>query len=226
MNLPEFRTWIFDCDGVILDSNSLKSDAFYEVTRKFGEGPARDFVQYHKTKGGVSRYEKFRYFFEHILMREEYEKDLAAVLDEYGKRVRSGLLEAPVTPGLTGFLQLLPADAMKIVVTGGDEREIREVLEKRDLNGMFDRVYGSPMSKADIVERGIRNGLIRPPVAYIGDSRLDYEIADGNGFAFIFLSGFSEFAGWESYFRDKPRVLEVRTFEDLIRQFNAQPVSG
>ena len=37
INLKKYKTLVFDCDGVILDSNRIKTEAFYRTTQKYGE---------------------------------------------------------------------------------------------------------------------------------------------------------------------------------------------
>ena len=57
-----YKTMIFDCDGVLLDSNSAKSDAFYKVALPYGDNCARELLNFHKKNGGISRNKKFDYF--------------------------------------------------------------------------------------------------------------------------------------------------------------------
>ena len=64
MELSKYKTWFFDCDGVLLDSNQLKSDAYYQVGLPYGKENAQALVEYNKRLGGVTRFEKFKYFFE------------------------------------------------------------------------------------------------------------------------------------------------------------------
>ena len=52
----------FDFDGVIAESVSAKTDAFEEMYLPYGKDIAAKVVEYHKLHGGVSRYEKFKYF--------------------------------------------------------------------------------------------------------------------------------------------------------------------
>ena len=63
-NIYNYDFFIFDCDGVILESNKLKSDAFSEALPNEPSHLVEEFISYHKNNGGVSRYEKFKYYFE------------------------------------------------------------------------------------------------------------------------------------------------------------------
>jgi len=62
LDLLKYDYLIFDCDGVILDSNRLKSQAFADALLDEPPERIKAFVRYHKQHGGISRYEKFRYF--------------------------------------------------------------------------------------------------------------------------------------------------------------------
>jgi phosphoglycolate phosphatase-like HAD superfamily hydrolase len=68
--LNQYKTIIFDCDGVVLNSNKIKTNAFYEVAKHFGHGAAKKLVDYHVRNGGISRYAKFQYFFKELIKHE------------------------------------------------------------------------------------------------------------------------------------------------------------
>ena len=62
IELSKYQTLIFDCDGVLLNSNKIKTEAFYEVTKPYGDEAAQTLKNYHILNGGVSRYQKFDFF--------------------------------------------------------------------------------------------------------------------------------------------------------------------
>ena len=57
----------FDFDGVILDSVDVKTKAFGKMFEAYGSDVQKEVVQYHLENCGVSRFEKFRYYYENIL---------------------------------------------------------------------------------------------------------------------------------------------------------------
>ncbi|MDX1757946.1 MAG: HAD family hydrolase, partial [Marinobacter sp.] len=67
MSLSRYASWVFDCDGVILNSNRVKTEAFYQAALPYGESAARALVEYHVNNGGISRYAKFERFLTTIL---------------------------------------------------------------------------------------------------------------------------------------------------------------
>ena len=72
VDLSHYNSIIFDCDGVILNSNTVKSDSFYSSALPFGEKAADLLLRYHLENGGVSRYVKFRYLISDIAPCMDY----------------------------------------------------------------------------------------------------------------------------------------------------------
>ena len=63
IDLKKYQVCIFDCDGVILDSNKIKTNAFKQALKDEPRDKIEQLVKYHKENGGVSRYKKFEYFY-------------------------------------------------------------------------------------------------------------------------------------------------------------------
>ena len=53
MKIQDYKTIVFDCDGVILNSNKVKSDAFRKVAKNYGEDEAKKLVSYNKKNGAI-----------------------------------------------------------------------------------------------------------------------------------------------------------------------------
>ncbi|MDP2247466.1 MAG: HAD family hydrolase, partial [Nitrosomonadales bacterium] len=49
MDISQYKTIVFDCDGVILDSNQLKTQAYFDTAIDFGanEQQAKALMDYH-----------------------------------------------------------------------------------------------------------------------------------------------------------------------------------
>lgn len=198
--LPEYRTLVFDCDGVVLNSNQVKTEAFYQAALPYGEAAAQALVDYHVANGGVSRYRKFEYLIGELLALPESLELLDALLKRYAALVYVGLRSCAVAPGLHALRERLP-DANWLIVSGGDQLELREVFVERGLAPLFDGgIYGSPDAKDLILARELARGNIRTPALFLGDSRFDHKCATAAGLDFVFLSGWSEFTGWAEYF--------------------------
>jgi phosphoglycolate phosphatase-like HAD superfamily hydrolase len=168
--LKSYSTIIWDCDGVILNSNKIKTIAFRSVTLPFGEPASLALVDFHIQNGGMSRYAKFEYFVDSIL--PSYAPDvvvgdklqfLHGLLLQFANEVKAGLLKCEVAPGLNELRQSM-SGIRWLVVSGGDQTELREVFEHRGISHYFDGgIYGSPTDKHDIVTELLKSNQIQLP---------------------------------------------------------------
>ena len=51
-----YSNFLFDCDGVLLNSNSIKSQGFLYAAAEYGQEKAQELLAFHKLNGGISRY--------------------------------------------------------------------------------------------------------------------------------------------------------------------------
>ncbi len=202
MNLAQYRTLVFDCDGVVLDSNRVKTEAFYTAALPYGESHAQALVTYHTQHGGISRYAKFEKFLRDIVGGPVDDVATRELLESYAAEVRQGLLQCRIAEGLELLRKATP-HARWMLLSGGDQAELRDVFSQRGIASWFDLgIYGSPESKDDILSREIANGALELPTLFFGDSRYDHQAATRAGLDFVFVSGWTEFEGWQDYCRE------------------------
>ena len=199
--ISEYQTLVFDCDGVVLNSNKIKTQAFYEATKHFGHEPAQALVDYHVQNGGISRYAKFEYFITKILKQHLDESLNQDLLQRFAQAVKEGLMTCEMAEGLEA-LREKTKHANWLIVSGGDQDELREVFAARGLDKYFDGgIFGSPDTKDIILEREMVNNNVLQNALFLGDSKYDFKAADKAGLDFIFISEWSEFNNWESFTR-------------------------
>lgn len=209
-----YRTFLFDCDGVIMDSNDIKTRAFYELAVIHGEDVARQLVSYHKKNGGVSRFRKLEYLYREILCRQNCDNDIADAVARYGEIVRQKLMTCSLTKACKDFLRWLPTGAPKFVISGGLENELKDVFKKRGLTRYFDGIFGSPRPKEKIVHQLIEGGGLIKPAVFFGDTCYDHQIAQHFGLDFVFLYGYSEVEDPDEFLRANDML--VQDFSCLI----------
>lgn len=200
-SISHYTTLVFDCDGVVLNSNKVKTEAFYQAALPYGEAAAQALVNYHVANGGVSRYKKFAYFLEHIApsYTQQRSPGLEALLQDYAGYVREGLLSCEITPGLEVLRQQMPK-ARWLIVSGGDQAELREVFASRGIADLFEGgIFGSPDTKDEILTRELTSGNLQQPALFLGDSKYDCQAASAAGLDFVFLSGWSEVSDWQAW---------------------------
>jgi phosphoglycolate phosphatase-like HAD superfamily hydrolase len=201
-----YRQLIFDCDGVIVDSNGVKEAnirAAAESVCKTAE--AARFVAYFVANNGLPRDTKIARFFPDPDVRR-------AVLSRYNELNAASVPFVEPEPAACRFLKRCAGEGVPLyLVSGGDEPEVRELLENAGIAGFFEKILGGPSSKVEHLEH---LGLAGP-TCYFGDSRYDHEVASRFGFDFVFLSRYSQFSEWREYFSGRPEVRVVPDFRSL-----------
>jgi phosphoglycolate phosphatase-like HAD superfamily hydrolase len=199
----QYKTYVFDCDGVLLNSNFIKTKAFHAVGLQYGIAAADSLVEYHVKNGGISRYKKFEYFVNNILDKEPKRIEIDRLLKEFGDIVCRELMRCQMVEGLID-LKSQTRDGKWMVVSGGDQKELRSIFKSRNIKDLFDGgVFGSPDSKKEILAREISLGNILKPAVFLGDTMHDYEVAISFEFDFIFIFEWSEFVSWKDFFKGK-----------------------
>lgn len=192
--------FIFDCDGVILDSNTLKSTAFADSLPDESPELVKLFVEYHKQHGGISRYKKFEHYFKDIQNYPDADNKISEALILFASIVKKGLIECDYVPGILKFLEnIATSEKPMFVVSGSDEIELQEVFLSRHILKYFKEVYGSPSSKIENTSKVIEEIGFHKKGCFFGDSRSDYEAAKKFSLDFIYVSQFSEWEEGDKY---------------------------
>ncbi len=201
LNLTQYQSIVFDCDGVILNSNSVKTNAYFRTAKNLGatNAQAQALVDYHISLGGISRYHKFDYYLREILTQPVTEAAIQALLNTFSASLAAGLIECDIAEGLYELKKATP-QANWMIVSGGDQQEIRDLFAKRNIAQLFDGgLFGSPDNKDEVLAREKKTGNISFPALFLGDSKYDYEAAVAAGLDFVFLSGWTEVPNWQTY---------------------------
>lgn len=215
LDLSKYKCAIFDCDGVILQSNEMKSAAFAQALVHEPEDLVVEFVKYHKENGGISRYVKFDYYFNNIKSEKNNQEKVEKALSLYADIVFKQLKMVDYVPGVIPMVKHLNERGIPCyVVSGGDQQELRDVFAYRRIDHLFVDIFGSPVTKNDHVALLMQSNLVDVPAVFFGDSRSDMVAASDNGIEFCYVSQFSE---WKTHrdMVDHPFDAIIYNFEDM-----------
>ncbi len=205
---PDLQFCVFDCDGVILQSNKIKVDSFRAALEGNPTDSIDAFIDYHKINGGISRYVKFEHYFTSINPTPNKEGRVKEALNKYAHIVESNLNTCPTIPGVEDILEYLKSKNIRCYVnSGGDQAELNRVFKERDLTPFFVEVLGSPKTKEENMDFILEKENSDKGI-FFGDSLSDFKAAQYSKLNFIFI-------GHESEWRDVSDYQETNSFNSF-----------
>jgi phosphoglycolate phosphatase-like HAD superfamily hydrolase len=184
---------LLDCDGVLLDSNRLKTAAFDAVLRDYPRPAVSGFLDFQVTAFGLSRYRLMDMFFAHYLKRPPLSGEKEDLLAGFSSYCIAGYRDCGFTDGALDALEAIRAAGLPMfVVSGSDERELKDVLAGKTVIQYFDAVYGSPASKDENIGK-VGNQLAgrNLSMVFVGDARADFEASRICGCEFLYMGTWS-----------------------------------
>lgn len=159
---------IFDFDGVILNSHNIKTNAFFEIFKEFGNIKAKQAQKYHLKNIGLSRFKKFKYIIKNILKDETIgSKYLNKKFQDYCfKKIKS----LKINSDLKYFLKKYNKKYDMFISTATPQDDIIKILKEKKIIHLFKKIYGSPKKKYEhinLIKRKLKKRI------FIGDSKED-----------------------------------------------------
>lgn len=208
MKTARWQAIIFDFDGVVVESGDIKTQAFGNLYRAYGETVMTAVMQYHSANGGMSRYQKFHYFQRHLLKKPPLTVEEEQQLDRlFSELVVEAVIASEPVPGAAELIRKEAARIPLFIASGTPEAELSTIVMRRGLASYFTAVRGSPTPKQTLIADILSSHALSPErVLMIGDALIDYQSAQMNKIAFL---------GRVRPGDDNPFPAEVDTLPDL-----------
>ena len=179
------RVLVLDFDGVVVESNDVKTQAFREVFARFPEH-CEAMMAYHRDHVSASRFAKF----DHLLQRLGRSGDTALAAElasEFSRRTLERMLAVPYVNGAEAFLRDIAPRLPVYLASVTPEEDLALILERRGLRRWFRGVYGCPpWTKADAIQDVLRRESCASHEALlVGDSAGDQRAAAQTGVEFV-----------------------------------------
>ena len=206
----------FDFDGVILDSVDCKTRAFEDMYMQYGQEIANQVKKYHLENGGVSRFEKFRYWHKKHLGIEITNEQLNNLSEEFSSRVIDQVVKSGEIKGSLDFIKKNYQKYRFWIITGTPTTEMNQVADKIGITSYFIGIYGSPEKKKYWVDHLLKKHQLHPnETLFLGDATTDFEAAQFGKLHFVLREAPYNI----DLFKDiqTPRF---KTFEDLNNILN------
>lgn len=177
----------FDFDGVILDSMGVRDYGFKKIFEKYDiNSNIEEFLDYHRTNGGLSRFHKIKYFFKTYLNEEISEEKVLELANDFSEIMRKELTNKKYLIDETvDFIKNNYQKYNMYIVSGSEQNELRYLCKELELESYFKIILGSPIHKNDLVKNILKEeNLDSKECILIGDSINDYEAAIANSIDF------------------------------------------
>lgn len=178
---------IFDFDGVIIDSMHIRDYGFRKIFRNYPKEKVEKLIRYHRLNGGLSRFDKIKYFYNTILEEEISDDKLYKYTEEFSIIMKDKLISEDIL--IHDSIKFISKNYNRYnfhIASGSEENELNYICNKLNISSYFKSIYGSPMNKVDIVKKIINeNNYKNEYTILIGDSINDYEASLKNKIRFI-----------------------------------------
>ena len=187
--MPKYRIFIFDCDGVILDSNYFKIDAMRNalIRNNFTNIEVNASINYFKNNFGNSREHHVNEFLKNHKKNDIESSTLAKkIIHDYSHQVKEMYMDCDLTDGFDFIFQNF-GSFKKYIASGSNEQELKLVFQRRKLDKYFVGIYGSPQTKTNNIGNIIHQNqdVSKDEIVMIGDSVSDYQSACKENIGFL-----------------------------------------
>lgn len=177
---------IFDFDGVILDSVAIKTEGYKLLFKNFDKKVIEKILMYHKNNGGISRYEKIKYFFNELLKQTISEKNVQSYANKYSVITKEKLSNPHyLIKDTVDFINMNHQKYNMHIASGADEDDLRYICNTLELTQFFKSINGSPIKKNQIIYNILnQNNYLKKETILVGDSINDFDAAKANDIGF------------------------------------------
>ena len=187
MRKNKLQAIFWDFDGVLMNSNKVRDIGFLEVLKEFPQDQVDALMLFHQQNGGLSRYVKFRYFFEEIRGESITDEAILVWAERFSILMKQFLTDRELLIKETlDFVQSYHQKIPMHVVSGSDQGELRYLCRSMGIDHYFKSIHGSPKPKSQWVGELISEyDYVPSSCILIGDSINDFEAAKDNGLEFM-----------------------------------------
>lgn len=183
--LDSLRVLILDFDGVVIESNAVKTQAFEKVFARFPEH-SETMMAFHREYVSVSRFAKFDHLAK-LMGRADDAVLKADIAADFSRYALEGIIAVPLVAGAEAFLQWAKDKLPVYLASVTPEPELKLILAERGLAHWFHDVYGCPpWTKPNAIRDVLLKNNVKPGSALlIGDSAGDQRAALETGVRFL-----------------------------------------
>jgi len=183
----KLKNILWDFDGVIFDSMHIKGAGFKELFKGYNPEYIEELLNYHFENGGISRFEKIKYFYEKILNKKIGKDKIKKLANKFSEIIKDKLYNKNnlIKDSIT-FIKNNYKNFNFHIVSGAEHNELNNLCEFLGINEYFITINGSPTKKSVIIKNIFKKyNYKRDEIIFIGDSITDYNVSKKCGISFF-----------------------------------------
>lgn len=183
----KITTIFWDFDGVLMNSNAVRDKGFELVLADYPKNQVQQLMEFHQANGGLSRYVKFRYFFEEVRGEKVTDEEVQVWANKFSEIMLANLINEDLLIKETNdFVKANYQNYKMHIVSGSDGNELRKICKGVGIDKYFKTIEGSPTPKNQLVSNLLdKYQYDKEDTCLIGDSFNDYEAAINNEITFF-----------------------------------------
>lgn len=210
---------VFDFDGVILNTNQLKYDAFFDIFSFEDKDIVSNIL--------INYRENTRYkIIQHILLSkknisEEFpglKKMIYKYTDKYIYYINQRINKVVEIPGSSKSLEILQKRYLLFLNSTTPLNHLSVIVKLKNMDKYFTQIYGSPNLKVENFRHIMKKYLLKEDeFVFIGDSKSDLNAAKEIGCPFIGITNkFNDFSELDKF----PVSKDLNNIPTLVDKFN------
>lgn len=190
---------VFDFDGVLVDSNAVKRDAYFEIFAHRGEAVRGVIERALVEEGDGDRFETIGVILRRLGGEEAVLPVREGAIARYAERYNDLCEEHAATcrevPGASGALDELSRVLPLYVNSATPEEPLRRIVRRRGWEPHFRAVLGRPLTKEENLRRiFLETGVSPRRALFVGDGKRDVAAARELGCPFLAVrNAFNDF---------------------------------
>ena len=184
--MTKIRTIVLDFDGVLVESEEAKLNAFEDLFTLYPAYQSAMMV-FHLTNYSLPRMAKFEHCVYNLMERPGDFKAVKTMAQQFSEMVMHRVISCPDVRGAREFLHEFFGQVPLYISSVTPDSELKSIIRARGIESFFVEVFGDPpWKKSDAIQTIIkRERLSVSEIIFVGDSAADYRTAVEAGVEFV-----------------------------------------
>lgn len=175
-SFSKYKAIVLDFDGVLVDSNLIKSGTFYDIW-PIGSSNLKSIVD-DVLAGPGDRYSYIKEIHHKLSKSFDLNQDPTFYINQYTEMVKSKILKSGLKPDVPAFFNAY-GDKLLFINSMTPEQPLKEVVKQLRISPPIQEAKGLPETKIEIFHYFMNKyNFNKNAMIFVGDSESDFQFAE------------------------------------------------